>query len=344
MNSQTHATARPLWGRPLVRVGLQAGVSLVVIGILFNLARGTELAASFRQVSPGTLAVATGLLVLAYLVNSRRWQLLLRHADIHEPLPRLTGLYFIGQFCSLFLPTAAGGDAVRVYEVSRGGHSPWRALLATLQERLVGLGTTMGVGLVATLFSFRLLPVGVAWLILAMQTGGLLAVGTCLWPRGVLRLADWFASTRLQPLARLQGLVARLRDLPPINRSQVVPLLGLSLLSFLFNALIYVIVGQALGIAVGLPAYFLILPLVWVVRMLPVSLNGVGVGEGAFVFLAGLFGVSSGQALALALTILGVQTGVALFGGLLLPLRVARGASGKATTCRLKKQERRRAA
>src|SRR5205807_9617058 len=83
---------------------------------------------------------------------------------------------------------------------------------------------------------------------------------------------------------------------------------------------------------IDLAAWCLVVPLVWVVRMLPVSFNGIGVGEGAFVFLAGLFAVPSDSALALSLTVLGVQTGVALVGGLLLAIRVVRGRRASSDT------------
>jgi hypothetical protein len=73
-----------------------------------------------------------------------------------------------------------------------------------------------------------------------------------------------------------------------------------------------------LGMQVNYFAFCLILPLVGLVRLLPVSLNGIGLGEGAFVLLLGLFGVPQGQALAFALVMLGLQTAMASLGGLLL--------------------------
>src|SRR5437016_4548394 len=119
----------------LTRVALQLGVSALLILLLVRVTHSDGLGPALASVRPGAVALAVGLYVLASLVNAGRWQLLLRHQGIDESLRELGVLYFIGQFCSLFLPTAAGGDAVRVYEVSRGGRSPWRALLATLQER-----------------------------------------------------------------------------------------------------------------------------------------------------------------------------------------------------------------
>src|SRR5262245_2992103 len=324
-------------GWRVLRTGLQVGLSLGLLVLLVWLARQGNLLASFRSIRPSVIAVAASLYVLASVLNACRWQLLLRHQGIDESLRELGALYFIGQFCSLFLPTAAGGDAVRVYEVSRGGRSPWRALLATLQERLIGLGVTMGVGFVAALCYLALLPPALRWLTLIVQLGGLVAVGALLYPGPAVHLLSCLVPARVRRLAearwaaRPRELLRSVRDLPPLGASVVVPLLLLALASFGLNALMYRALGAELGAGVGLLGYCLVVPLVWVVRMLPVSFNGIGVGEGAFVFLAGLFGVPADSALALSLTVLGVQTGIALVGGLLLAVRVAtrwRGWSG----------------
>jgi uncharacterized membrane protein YbhN (UPF0104 family) len=328
-------------GRRVLRTSLQVGLSLALLALLVWLARQGNLLAAFRSIHPSALALAAGLYVAASILNSGRWQLLLRHQGIVESLRELGTLYFIGQFCSLFLPTAAGGDAVRVYEVSRGGRSPWRALLATLQERLIGLGVTMGVGFVAVLCYLSLLPSPLRWLMLAVQFGGLLAVVALLYPGPAVHLVCCLVPARLRTLveapwaARPRELLGRVRELPPLGPAVAAPLLVLALASFGLNALMYQVLGIEVGTGVGLAAWCLVVPLVWVVRMLPVSFNGIGVGEGAFVFLAGLLGVSSDRALALSLTILGVQTAVALVGGLLLALRVARGRRNGGTSYQL---------
>jgi uncharacterized protein (TIRG00374 family) len=318
------------WRRRGLRLAVQAAVSVGLLALLAGLVRRGDLAAAFRAVRPGAVALAAGLFVAASVLNAVRWRLLLRRQGIEERLGRLSALYFVGQFCSLFLPTSAGGDAVRVYEVSRGGRSPWRVLLATLQERLVGLGVTTGAGLAATLFYLPLLPPSLRWLVLAVQLGGLLAVVALLYPGAALRLAARLVPTRLRRLAeapwaaRRRELVRGLTDLPPLRWSEAAPVVLLALLSFGLCAIMYQVVGADLGAAVGF-GFCLVVPLVWVVRMLPISFNGIGVGEGAFVFLAGRFGVPSDRALALSLTVLGVQTAVALIGGVLLAAGLARG-------------------
>lgn len=326
---------RKVMGRPLLRVALQALVSVLLIGLLVALARRGDLADNLAALRPEVVAAAAGLLAAAYVLNSWRWQFLLAHVGVREPLPRLTLLYFIGQFFSLFLPTSAGGDAYRVYEVSRNGRPLLRVFYATVQERLLGLGVVMLIGLVATVYYAALLPPSLGVAIVLVQAAGTAAVVALLYPGPLLALAArwrpfagrvWAQRLSGSPLAeRLASAARSLKEMPSLSPARCLLVVILAAAANLLGIASFVVVDRSLGLGVSFSAYCLVVPLVWVVRMLPVSLNGIGVGEGAFVFLIGLFAVPADKALALALTFLGLQTGVALFGGLLLLVRLARG-------------------
>jgi len=129
-----------------------------------------------------------------------------------------------------------------------------------------------------------------------------------------------------RPLAaRVAGAIRPIVELPPLRPLKLLLLLCMASASVLMGAGMYYVIGRSMGIQASFMAFCLVVPMVWIVRMAPISLNGIGVSEGSFVFLIGLFNVPADQALALALAILGVMTSTALLGGLLLALRIARG-------------------
>lgn len=317
--------------RPRVRLAVQALVSLSLIAALISAAQGGAVRDSLKLLRPETLALAAGLQVAAFILNSWRWQLLLRHLQIRESLIRLTDLYFIGSFCSLFLPSSAGGDAVRIYEVARrSGRTP-QTIVATLQERILGLGASLFLGLVATLYYLPLLPTEMRLGVLLLELGGATAAVALLFPAPLLRLGRglWQSPSVMKLTNRpmVARLVERLRPLvevPSLSVTQLVKLCAVALVSVLFGMWMCSTLAAGLGMDTPFLAFCLVVPLVWVVRLLPVSLNGIGVGEGAFVYLLGLFSVPKGQALALALVLLGLQSSVALLGGLLLIVRMVR--------------------
>jgi glycosyltransferase 2 family protein len=325
-----------LAARPLLRVGLQATVSLALIVLLVVAARQTNLIASFAMIQPGAIVAALALQLLAFVLNSKRWQLLLSNAGVEQKLGNLASLYFIGQFFSLFLPTGTGGDVVRAYSVARHSGLPAPTIMATLQERLLGLGASLLIGLVATLYYLPLVPLQLRIWMLIIAIIGAVGIAVLLYPALLFAIIGMFwrsqghhsALQRLAARPLIAGVVGAIRpigELPPLKPLKLALLLSMASTAVLMGIGMYYLIGRSMGIQASFMVFCLVVPMVWIVRMAPVSLNGIGVSEGSFVFLIGLFSVSSDQALVLALAILGVMTSTALFGGLLLALRIVRG-------------------
>lgn len=325
-----------LAARPRLRVGLQLAVSLALIGLLVGAARQTNLVASFATLRPEAIALAAALQLLAFVLNSRRWQLLLANVGVRQRLADLASLYFIGQFFSLFLPTGTGGDVVRAYDVARRSGRPAETIMATLQERLLGLGASLLIGLVATLYYLPLVPLQLRIWMVIIQIVGAAGITLLLYPALLFGIVKrfWRSNQQRPALQRIadRPLVARLltavqpiSELPALRPLRLALLLGMAITAVLMGIGMYYVIGRSLGLQIGFMPFCLVVPLVWIVRMIPVSLNGVGISEGAFVFLIGLFGVPADQALVLALAVLGVMTANALLGGLLLALRISHG-------------------
>ena len=85
---------------------------------------------------------------------------------------------------------------------------------------------------------------------------------------------------------------------------------------------VHVLVARALSLHIPVPYFFLFVPLVAVIVSLPISLNGIGVREGAGIVLFGLVGVSRAQAFSLQFTTYLVAVAISLIGGMIVLLRL----------------------
>jgi glycosyltransferase 2 family protein len=334
------ATARKLFTvasrNRRARVALQALVSLALIVLLLKAVPGDKLAAAWHAVGFQTLLLACACFVLASATSIRRWQIMLRSQGIAENALGLAEVYFIGLFCSLFLPTAAGGDAYRIYEVARRGYSPVRVLLATMQDRLLGLGGTMLLGLIAACYYREVLPANLFLTVLTTYSLGILGVFVLLHQGRVVRLGQWLLGRLPVPrfvtsvrenktVARSIAFLRPLQEAPPLNLWRTLRVFSLALATFLCAVSMYAVVCHALDVSCDFLALCLVVSLVGLVRMLPISLGGLGLGEEAFVLLAGLFGMAHEKAVLVALAILAVNTIMSLLGGLPLMLRMFLG-------------------
>jgi glycosyltransferase 2 family protein len=336
MSEPTQPDQSPPSRRRLVRLAVQTAVSVALVAVLIYLARQGNVLGSLGSIPPVLLAAAAALQLAACVLNSRRWQLLLRWLDVDQRLRDLTSLYFIGQFFSLFLPTGVGGDGVRIYQVARRSGKTPEAILATLQERLLGVGITGLIGLVAMLLFLTVLPAEVRLVGILMQLAALSGVVLVLQPalilRGVSRLGaflkrnDWVRRLSEKPVAaRLGKAIRPIRDLPPLTPGRLGHISLLTMVGILLGIGAQAALAQGLQIETGFLAFCLVVPMIWIIRLLPVSLNGLGISEGALVFLLGLFGVPTDKAFALGLAVLGLQTSFALAGGLLLAVQIVQG-------------------
>jgi len=192
-------------------------------------------------------------------------------------------------------------------------------------DRLIGTLALAGLALLTTLpaidrfhlsliylalLAFFALSVALVWAIFHPVL--LPAIG-----RVLARVGLGGLSPHLDDLAvRLQGF----RD----RRRLMIGLLAVATVVQLARVAVHVLVARALGIRVPLSYFFLFVPLLAVIVSLPISLNGIGVREGAGIVLFGLAGVDRTPAFMLQFTTYLVAVAVSLLGALAFLARIPR--------------------
>ena len=260
------------------------------------------------------------LMVVTTVPMAWRWLELLQAKGIHDRLPWITRTYFVSYTASQVLPTAIGGDAMRVYETSR--RHPGRLGLIT--------GTVLldrALGGVATL---ALAAVGFA---LAL---GSYDVGAYLWLEFVLVVAAivfgvaLFSRTVRRRLAPIEPLLERLRLARPLHavydamhsyRTEARLLVVLFCVTLVVQAIRIVpiwLCGEAVGIDLPLRPYYVFGPVLFVVLLFPFTINGIAVREAFFVSFLGNLGVDPDRAFAAGFLFFLVTVALAAPGAVIL--------------------------
>jgi uncharacterized membrane protein YbhN (UPF0104 family) len=283
---------------------LRLGVSAILLAWIAWRTDWRHVSQAFAHLQLHWWLGAVALLLVAQVVSARRWQLLARPFRFDCSLGKLTGFYYIGMYFNLLLPTSVGGDVVRVYYLNAGSGRRLAALATVLLDRLSGLVVLVALACVAVVLSPTELP---AWIPLSMW--GILAGGA------LATLAMPFLLTRgkhgPERAQQLRNMLVLLRS----PRLLVATTL-LSLLVQLASALQVWMVGQAIHVPVPLAYYCIMVPMVSLLTLLPVSVNGMGVREGATALFLAPLGIGEGTALSLALLWFAVYASASLVGGL----------------------------
>jgi len=304
---------------------LKTVLSLALLAFLLVRIPAREVMATLRSADPRWLWAAALLLLASNLLGSFQWGRLLRAVDIRIPFWKVAAYYHVGLFFNNFLPAGVGMDIARVLDASRYGRPKAVALSSVLMDRLVGTVALAGLALITTLPAINRFHLSVIYLALV----GFFAFSmTLVW--AVFHPATLPTVERGLTKIGLGGLKPHLEELAHSlagyrhRRAAVARLLSVALLVQLARIGVHVMVAQALGLRIPLTYFFLFVPLVAVIVSLPISLNGIGLREGAGVLLFGLIGVDRMHAFSLQFTTYLVAVAVSLIGGVVFLARIPR--------------------
>ena len=285
---------------------------------------------TMRDANPGYLCLAAALFLFSGLVGSWLWGRLLRAQGVRIPYTKAASYYFVGLFFNNFLPSNVGGDITRISDASKHADRMSSVFSATLMERLIGV---VAIGFLAVVASFaalnRLHLVAVAWTTLAVF---LLAVGlfASIFHRGALEFLE--RPFRAMGAIRIERSLARMLDDLHGFRTEKRALLeafAASTVVQISRIYVHYLVGLALGVEISLSYYFLFVPVLAALVSLPISLNGIGVREGAAVVLFGLAGLTKEQSFAIPFLTYVIAVAISLLGGLIFISRAPRRALGE---------------
>ena len=276
----------------------------------------------------GYLLVSLAIMLGTQLPMAWRWQLLLAARGISDRLRWLFRAYLVSYAAGQVLPTAVGGDAMRIYESARRHPGRTGDLAGSvLLERALGGAATLALA-------------GVGFALAA----GRYDVGAYLWVElllvlGTLVLAFvFFSGAARRPLRRAVPLLRRLALERPLRalyggihayRAHARLLAGVALLTLALQAvrvLAIWLAAEAAGVDLSPRVYYVMGPLLFLVMLVPFTINGLAVREAFFVSFLGTLGVGADAAFAAGFLFFLVTVAMAAPGGLILVWENLRGA------------------
>jgi len=283
---------------------LKIGVSAGLLYVLFTRIDAGHLWRLIRHASLPWIVAALLLYLVMLLVSTWRWQLLLRAQHVRIEFGPLLNSFLVAVFANNFLPSNIGGDVIRIRDTARLIGSKTLATAVVLADRGVGvLGLAFVAACGSTLAARRseaLGPLGptLLWsaLFIALAACALvLAVphrlGALASPLRVFH-RDWVD----QRIATITGALLRFRQAPGAMLAGFAGAIAVQAILVAY----YVAVAGAIHLSVPLGHLAILVPVSFIVQMMPLSLNGLGVREATFGFYLSQIGIPLESAMALS--------------------------------------------
>ncbi len=243
---------------------------------------------SLRQIDIPLFIGAVILVPISMLIVAWRWWLLLRVQDIRIGLWEITRLTFLGLFFNYVVPGTVGGDLVKAYYV--GKHTPKKGvvLLSVFVDRMLGMVELV---IMAGVMLLIILASGLET-VDKMQK----AIIPVVIASGVLVAGFVFLfSSRLRRMFHLQKIYQKLSIAHHIESAGDATLVYRRHYGVLIQAVLVTLVshicligaiamlGEALQLDTPVYAYFVYIPLIFIIGAIPISPGGVGLVEDLYV-------------------------------------------------------------
>ncbi len=285
---------------------LRVCFSVALLLWLLSKADLDTLADTFLLLSPATWLITILFFIILCSMAASRWFIISTALGFSGSWLTYMGYYFIGQFFNLFLPTSIGGDVFKIHYITRNGPKKLLGAYSVMADRFFGLAAMLLMGGVSVLVGPKdMLPGEFQW-VLYLAALGILVLFL------FMPLGHAFVK-KIQPRIgdKLEALLIIWK-----HPSTFFKILALSVILNCLLVSILILLAANLSIDLHPTYYFAIFPLAAAVTVLPISFNGIGLREGAFIFFLSLQDVTLNLALTLSLSLFAIQCSGGVVGGI----------------------------
>jgi uncharacterized membrane protein YbhN (UPF0104 family) len=311
--------------KPLAILLLKILVSTGLLVYFFTRIHIERFFQTFMTADLSYIVVALVVYLLSQFVSAVRWIVLARPLGFKTPLKVLVNYYLVGMFFNLFAPGTVGGDVTRIYYLARSGEEnlnqrlggvTMHAAVSVFVDRVIGMAVLVWLGALGLLlFPQYAVPAAVRHVTYALA--GAFLLGGILLPlmRRVLPADGHPILVKLRVAVRTYQ-----RHWHAVPQATLI-----SFVVHLVQAWIHMVLGWAIQINIPYSFCIILYPLVGTFSALPVSLNGIGLREGGYLFLFQFIGIGSEKGVAFGILLFVIIALDSLIGGVLFLMQKSSG-------------------
>jgi uncharacterized protein (TIRG00374 family) len=298
---------------------LKLVVSLGILAVIITQVDLRSFANSLLSVRPEWLFAAVLAGIMDYTVTALVWRKMLSAKGLNIPFTPVMRVIWISNFFGFVTPSSMGSDIVKVVGLGRYMENTTEALSSLTLFRLAGYVILFLMAAVSAFAFPERIPDSpmMSAVTIALACGAVLAVVAVVFSKWVVKLSG--AALRGIGLDRVQNKIEQLYSSfvsYAVKPDVIVIILAGGLVLQLFRVAYVFLLSKAMGFNVDPAVFFVFVPIISAVMMIPVTVSGIGVREGSYIFLFGYVGLAPAQALGLSALSFALDVTYSLAGGL----------------------------
>ena len=261
-------------------------ISFVLIIFLLTKLGLQEVISQFATANIWWLIVGIATFSLSNLLGSFQWYFIMKTRGIDLPLGEVISYYYVGLFFNNFLIGYVGGDAIRIFDISKASGKSSHAISTVFFDRLIGFVMLTTLALVA----------GIAWRNIFHSKSIIviiLLIFIC-WIISFIVLFNERFAKKIGWAFRFilpSKISDRIREIySSINsfKHEKKTILSVLIISFVIQSLrifVHYFAALSVGVHIHIKYFFVFIPVIALLASLPISIGGIGIRESSGVAL-----------------------------------------------------------
>lgn len=270
---------------------------LITIAIFYYLLQRVDFHTLFKLLINSHLdwiVVALIMQLISTLIATYRWFQISQLLVFKEKFLFYIESYFKGSFFNQLLPSSIGGDAVRILDLTHKKYDKKEAFYGVFVDRIVGLVGLLSLNLIASLLFFGTFDKDFSLLIIGISSLSILGF------MSLFHLHHLTFLTKYRFLNLFVRLANRLNSLYK-SRKLLMQHITISIVVHLFSVLTMYSLSLALDLGLSFQTMLIAVPPVFLLTIVPISLAGWGIREGAMVGIFMLVGADQTKVLTMSI-------------------------------------------
>jgi len=228
-----------------------------------------------------------------------RWFIFIKALGLEARAIDVVRCFFIGLFGNLFLPSAMGGDILKIYGLCKNSQQKPRVIASALLDRLSGFASIVIVAVCAFIFGYKVINDSSLLIPIIIMTTGSLAVVIVLFNEKIFSFVCQVFNSFPKIKKPLMDMHYDIRLMHDKHREGWMAI-GMSCLSQVILSVSFFVVAKGLHQDIDLIYFLIFSPLICIASAVP-SIGGLGSREFVSASLFAKIGVDSGIAVSLTL-------------------------------------------
>ncbi|MCX5712330.1 MAG: lysylphosphatidylglycerol synthase transmembrane domain-containing protein [Candidatus Omnitrophica bacterium] len=297
---------------------LRVGISILILYYLFRQVDKNMLIDVLHHSDKVLLFAAFVIFQLGNLFCALRWHMLLRAAKIHLALRRVLISFCGGLFFNLFLPSSIGGDLMRAIDLSRHTNRSREVVATVLLDRISGYVGLVLITLFAVIIGGKLIEnTSVIVCVIIITVVLILGLLVLFNMKIYSKISAFLGSGKTGKIKEYIKDIHHEMHIFKQHKAVIVNNVIFSLLVQITGPLMFYLIAVSMGLKLKLIYFFVYIPIIGAVSMLPISIGGLGLRDAATIYFFGKAGVAKNLAFAMSLVNFSFILITGIIGGLI---------------------------